>query len=159
TCMDFPDVGEPCPPDAGLNFCEKGAWCHQGVCRGKSAEGAACYFDQHCGEGLWCHRLSQTTGETGVCRVRSGAGGPCSVYFHCMDGLTCDQGICYPPGANGERCRGPIGITPCRAGLRCDAIENGFCRTLSREGEPCLIPWDCEPELWCSQNVCRAKTP
>jgi hypothetical protein len=106
--------GEACGPD---DRCMTGSGCQAGTCTGPSfvAAGSACDNDRRC--------PYLTTCSGGVCSATSALGDGCSTHTECESDLCGGSGSCEAPRANGQAC---AERAECQSGL----CEAGSCRAL-----------------------------
>lgn len=165
------EVGATCPVDEACKsgFCNKGGDnkgpC-DGVCAAKAAEGASCYDNDGCTEGLNC------SGGKCVKYAASGSvaeGAACHASKECKAGTICASGAsgktCTAGKAEGAECSAfdPVG---CALGLVCDGDK---CAQPKKAAESCtpgflpILPSDCGPGLVCAgekgKETCVAQQP
>jgi hypothetical protein len=117
--------------------------------------GASCDTDISCGPGLWCKRLTATSG-CGTCTLAAVQGDPCGPLASnapCGSGA-CDGIACVPVVGLGQMCM-PESIN-CSAGLIC---QMAGCAPPGGPGVICLFDTDCQDGLFCdpATGKCAAR--
>ncbi len=144
--------------------CVKGARCVDEFCVALGGEGAECYANEDCEEGIAC--MNDPSGEvTGRCRRPASRGGACDPYRGtpehpgCEAGLVCGvDGTCGDAPAQGEPCF--VDRVPCADGLGCEYVEQAtgegaeLCVPFVAGGGHCFAQSACVPGLTCRDGLC-----
>jgi hypothetical protein len=117
--------------------------------------GAVCASDLGCGPGLYCKRITPSSG-CGVCTAVAALSDPCGPLAYnapCGSG-SCDGSECVPVVGVGQQCFPQANV--CSAGLVC---PSGQCVSPGGIGVICLFDNDCADGLFCdpASGKCAAR--
>jgi hypothetical protein len=123
-CEERGDVDDSC----AVVPCKDTLECVDTVCVVEGYEGAACFGDSDCSDGLWCENADVD----GLCAPVVALGGACAVDDRCANGAYCNGSTCVTSKAAGEACADPL---ECLSG---NCLEAGVCAAV-HDGSSCFF--------------------
>ncbi len=141
TCRELVGLGDPCTP--GEQTCGAVAFCEDGICKARIANGASCGEQDRCAAGSSCVE--------GVCIGPRfvASGDACDRANRCPYLTECIAGRCEPAALQGESCDAQ---TTCATGY----CSDGVCEAPQPNGSSCTNADQCR-SLLCDGGQCQVR--
>jgi hypothetical protein len=160
TCVALPVDGQPCAPQG----CASTAFCQNGTCRARVAQGGMCNQTRDCQASLYCDQ------GTNMCQPLLPGGATCNGNASCVSGQ-CNPGLCNGtnnPCFDNTQCGGMCSAGPnvgnfCQRDSQCGGGHCSVTTTMQcgagggcPPAETCVFPYPCSVGTCVGDVVCSA---